>query len=126
MPDTRPRTLTGTVSAVQRPYLVRGDDTVPELRFRLSVKRWTPEGRYGGTDVHHVVLRDEHTNLAVSYVHALAVGTRLHLHGTWRQRLDADAWIDEFTVTRLWTPLPIPSGTRLGRLPAQRTEGDDR
>ncbi|WP_030371492.1 hypothetical protein [Streptomyces rimosus] len=81
------------------------------------MKRWSPEGRYGGTDVHHVVLRDEHTNLAVSHVHAPTVGSRLHLHGTWRQRLDGDAWIDDFTGARLWAPPPVHDRPGGGQAP---------
>ena len=118
MQHHRPVTLNGLVSGRETPALVRAVDGERELRFLLAVKRWRDGGRvYDGADYHHIVLRAPRTNLAISYANALPPGTRLHVHGTWRQR---DGHPPELVVTRLYQPAAIPAGTPTGAPDALR------
>ncbi|WP_030375562.1 hypothetical protein [Streptomyces rimosus] len=120
--SARPSTLTGFVSTA-RPELVRdGEGAAVELRFRLGIRVYDAACRYRRTEFHAIVLRDEHSDIALAYQHALHPGTRLHLHGDWRRR-DGGAdgcMTDEFVVRRLYTELPVPPGAWPGRLPARQ------
>lgn len=113
--DDRPRILNGFVSNARRPEVVRGPGDVLELRFLLGVNRWKDGGRtHDGVDYHHVVLRDDGSNMAVAYANVLQPGRRLHVHGLWRTRTDGDETVHELVTGRLYQPLPIPEGTRHG------------
>lgn len=103
-----PRTLTGFVSTLQRPELVPGDDGVMELRFRLAI-RVLRDGRYDHTAYHHVVLRDEHSDIASRCRGVVQPRMGLHLHGVWRRRTDGTEPVDEFVVARLYQPVPVPT-----------------
>ncbi|WP_238782999.1 hypothetical protein [Streptomyces monomycini] len=120
--SVRPSTLTGFVTTT-RPELVRDDEgAAVELRFRLGIRVYDAACRYRRTEYHAIVLRDEHSDIALAYQHALHPGTRLHLHGDWRQRddgTDGDA-TDEFVVRRLYTELAVPPGAWPGRVAARR------
>ncbi|WP_238783034.1 hypothetical protein [Streptomyces monomycini] len=85
-------------------------DAVSELRFLLGTKIYDKDRTYRRTVFHRVVLRDEHSDIAFTCLHALHPGTRLHLHGTWRERYDdstGGGMVDEFVVARLYTELPM-------------------
>lgn len=110
---SRPEQLNGFVSGRVAPVLIRARDGELELWFLLGVKQWADEGRtYSGTDYHRVVLRAPRTNLAASYTHALPPGTRLHVHGRWREDGAAGPAL---VVSRLFQPAGIPEGTPIGR-----------
>lgn len=106
-----PRTLTGFVSTLQRPELVYGDDGVLELRFRLGIRVFK-DRRYDHTAYHHVVLRDEQSDIASRCRHVVQPRMGLHLHGVWRRRTGGTEPVDEFVVARLYQPVPMPGGAR--------------